>query len=80
MHIEEYEEAHRLIFLPVDIEDVALLDSPGMGVHEERFPVDHILYESTDITKSPNAHALAMAPQQASAEQCTRWGYSHHQH
>ena len=50
-----HSETHRLIFLSMDVEDVALLHSPCMRVHEERLPIDHILQICTKATKYRSA-------------------------
>ena len=57
MHLvikDRHSKTHRLILLPMDVEDVTLFDSPGVWVHEERLPIDHILQTGMDATVSAN--------------------------
>ena len=74
MHLAKWEEAYRHIFLSMDVEDMALLDCPCMGVHKEPCSVTHILYNSTDVTIQEAKTWGVQTPEQASAEQCTCGG------
>ena len=51
---------HCVIILSVDGEDMALLDGLGVGFHQERLPVDHILRTGRYSVDPPYGLSLSM--------------------